>query len=616
MLIFRRQGSMNIKSVFDNSKRGIRVTIAVSFSIVAGVSMILLGTILYRQLSVQEEANNTEREEQFLNQTRRSLEDYLHNMRRTSDALYYIGIKNKDMSIDDIDDEMNLLYESDKDNLVNIALYTADGELVGASPTSTQKESVDVTGQDWFISASENVENLHFSIPHVQDLFEDAIGQYHWVISVSRSVELNRAGYPQQGVLLVDMNFDAVSQLLSKANADSMSGYIYLCDEQGDIIYHPRQKLLNAGLLTEGNYAAALLPDGSYTDTVGGQERITIIKTVSYTGWKLVGVMPMDSLRISLDKMQYLVVLMLALSILGMVLVNQFVTARITRPILKLEESVKDIEAGNLNPVISREGPLEVAHLARSLDHSVATIRQLMDDLLVEQEQKRKSELDALQSQINPHFLYNALDSVVWLIEGERNRDAVYTVKELANLMRVSISHGRTVIPIRDEIRHAKSYMNIQNIRYKNSFDVEFDIDDEIMDACTVKLIIQPLLENAIYYGIKGIEDDAEIVIRGYREGDDIYIDVSDNGIGMPPEQVESLLDPVKSEEYKSAHETPGMRHGNGVGLINVDMRIRLLFGESFGLIIESEPDEGTTMRIHLPYEKYTDDAEQRLKQR
>ena len=607
---------MNIKSVFDNSKRGIRVTIAVSFSIVAGVSMILLGTILYRQLSVQEEANNTEREEQFLNQTRRSLEDYLHNMRRTSDALYYIGIKNKDMSIDDIDDEMNLLYESDKDNLVNIALYTADGELVGASPTSTQKESVDVTGQDWFISASENVENLHFSIPHVQDLFEDAIGQYHWVISVSRSVELNRAGYPQQGVLLVDMNFDAVSQLLSKANADSMSGYIYLCDEQGDIIYHPRQKLLNAGLLTEGNYAAALLPDGSYTDTVGGQERITIIKTVSYTGWKLVGVMPMDSLRISLDKMQYLVVLMLALSILGMVLVNQFVTARITRPILKLEESVKDIEAGNLNPVISREGPLEVAHLARSLDHSVATIRQLMDDLLVEQEQKRKSELDALQSQINPHFLYNALDSVVWLIEGERNRDAVYTVKELANLMRVSISHGRTVIPIRDEIRHAKSYMNIQNIRYKNSFDVEFDIDDEIMDACTVKLIIQPLLENAIYYGIKGIEDDAEIVIRGYREGDDIYIDVSDNGIGMPPEQVESLLDPVKSEEYKSAHETPGMRHGNGVGLINVDMRIRLLFGESFGLIIESEPDEGTTMRIHLPYEKYTDDAEQRLKQR
>ena len=121
---------MNIKSVFDNSKRGIRVTIAVSFSIVAGVSMILLGTILYRQLSVQEEANTTEREEQFLNQTRRSLEDYLHNMRRTSDALYYIGIKNKDMTIDDIDDEMNLLYESDKDNLVNIALYTADGELI------------------------------------------------------------------------------------------------------------------------------------------------------------------------------------------------------------------------------------------------------------------------------------------------------------------------------------------------------------------------------------------------------------------------------------------------------------------------------------------------------
>jgi two-component system sensor histidine kinase YesM len=239
-----------------------------------------------------------------------------------------------------------------------------------------------------------------------------------------------------------------------------------------------------------------------------------------------------------------------------------------------------------------------------------------MDDLVTEQEEKRKSELDALQSQINPHFLYNALDSVVWLIEGERYRDAVYTVKELASLMRVSISHGRSVITVSDEIRHAKSYMNIQNIRYRNSFDVEFDIDEDIMEACTVKLIVQPLLENAIYYGIKGMEDDAEIRIRGYKKDGDVYIEVSDNGIGMPEDQVRVLLDKKLSEEYRREHESSGMRHGNGVGLINVDMRIRLLFGEDYGLIIESEPDEGTTMSIHIPYIEYSDEIEQRLKKR
>ena len=606
---------MGLRDIFDNRSRSIRVTIAVSFSLVASISMILLGTVLYRQFFQQEAISTTEREEQFLNQTRRALEDYLHNMRRTSDALYYIGIKNKDMTTDDITDEMNLLYESDKDNLVNIALYSSDGELIGSSPVSTQKKNIDVTAQSWFNSAIVGLENLHFSVPHVQNLFDEAIGQYHWVISVSRMVELNRAGYPQKGVLLVDMNFDSVSQLLDKANADNMSGYIYLCDEKGDIIYHPRQKLLNSGLLMEDNAGMYSRSDGDYRYTFNGEERITIIKTVSYTGWKLVSVIPISTFRVSLDKMQYVVVLMLSIAILGIVLVNQLVTARITRPIMRLEDAVRDMESGNLYPVIHQEGPREVAHLSHTLSRSVMTIRQLMDDLVAEQEEKRKSELDALQSQINPHFLYNALDSVVWLIEGERYQDAVYTVKELANLMRVSISHGRNVIPVSDEIRHAKSYMNIQNIRYRNTFDVEFDIDEEIMSACTVKLIVQPLLENAIYYGVKGMEDDAEIRIRGYKKDGDVYIDVSDNGIGMPPEQVEVLLDPRRSEEYRKAHET-GMRHGNGVGLINVDMRIRLLYGENYGLLIESEPDEGTTMSIHIPYIEYSDDIEQRLSKR
>ncbi len=598
------------------SGRGIHITIILSFSLVAGVSMILIGVLFYSQVSRREQKRTVEREEQFLNQTRRTLEDHLHNMRRTSDALYYIGIKNTDLAKEDIIDEFNLLYESDKDNLVSIALYSSDGELVTACPVSTVKATADVREQDWFSQAFAQVENLHFSTPHVQDLFDENVGQYHWVISVSRAVEIDRAGFPASGVLLVDMNFDSVSQMLTKANADSMSGYIYVCDSDGNIIFHPRQKLLNSGFYAEDSQRVAARADGSYTESFKGERRITVQKTVSYTGWKLVSVIPVRSLQLGLNNMMYLAILMISLSILGMVLVNLFVTNRITYPILRLEESVQDIEAGNLNPDISYEGPREVSHLARSLDSSVGRIRQLMDDLVSEQEEKRKSELEALQSQINPHFLYNALDSVVWLIEGERDQDAVYTVKELANLMRVSISHGRTVIPIRDEIRHAQSYMNIQNIRYRNSFEVDFDIAEEIMDGCTVKLIIQPLLENAIYYGIQGMEEDGCIDIHGWRDGDEVFIDVTDNGMGMPEEQAETLLDPVKSQEYKKEHETPGMRHGNGVGLINVDMRIRLMFGDDYGLQVISEPDEGTTMRIHLPYIDYSDDVEKRLKRR
>lgn len=249
-----------------------------------------------------------------------------------------------------------------------------------------------------------------------------------------------------------------------------------------------------------------------------------------------------------------------------------------------------------MNPDIYVGGSLEVEHLGMTLRSTVEQLRQLMDDIVKEQEKKRKSELDALQSQINPHFLYNTLDSIVWMIEGERYQDAVFMITQLASLFRISLSRGKTIISIADEIKHAKNYMNIQKVRYKNSFSVEFDIDEEIMECCTVKLVIQPLLENAIYYGVEGMDGDGEIKVKGYRKNQDIYIEVSDNGFGMPQDVVDALL--TENERVP--------KKGSGVGLINVYNRIRLRFGNAYRLEIESIPDEGTIVRIHLPYVIYS----------
>ena len=261
------------------------------------------------------------------------------------------------------------------------------------------------------------------------------------------------------------------------------------------------------------------------------------------------------------------------------------------------EEGIySQISIFNLNPDIYVGGSLEVEHLGMTLRSTVEQLRQLMDDIVKEQEKKRKSELDALQSQINPHFLYNTLDSIVWMIEGERYQDAVFMITQLASLFRISLSRGKTIISIADEIKHAKNYMNIQKVRYKNSFSVEFDIDEEIMQCCTVKLVIQPLLENAIYYGVEGMDGDGEIKVKGYRKDQDIYIEVSDNGFGMPQDVVGALL--TENERVP--------KKGSGVGLINVYNRIRLRFGNAYRLEIESIPDEGTIVRIHLPYVIYS----------
>ena len=232
-------------------------------------------------------------------------------------------------------------------------------------------------------------------------------------------------------------------------------------------------------------------------------------------------------------------------------------------------------------------------------------IQDLMQDIVVKQEEKRKSELDALQSQINPHFLYNTLDSIVWMITGERYDDAVFMITQLASLFRISLSRGKTIIRIEDEIKHAQNYMNIQKIRYKNAFEISFDIDPEILSCCTVKLIVQPILENAIYYGMEAMDGDGLIMVRGYREGSDIFLEVSDNGLGMPEEAAARLL--TEGERARS--------RGSGVGLLNVHNRIRLRFGAQYGLQIESCPDEGMTVRIHIPYIPYTEETCRQLEE-
>lgn len=579
--------------------QSIQMTISISFTVVAVLGMGTIGVSLYNRFVNRMEDMTIESSEQLLNQTAINLETYLRNMRRISDAMYYSVIKDKDLATETLEEEMNLLYEANKDNLISIACYTNSGELVAAAPVATEKENLDIVNQEWFTEAVGKMENTHFSTPHVQNLFDNTSYRYYWVVSLSQAVELTNGGNSTLGVLLVDMNYSSIEQLFKKANTDNSSEYVYLMDSNGEIIYHPKQKLIYTNLYEENNLAAVDYEDGSRQEEFGGEKRLITVKTVSYTGWKIVSVVPMSSFNMGLSGTRQFAILFVSLAMLMIIVINQLVSARIAKPLRKLNESVEEWEAGNMNPDIYVGGSLEVEHLGKTLRSAVGQLQQLMHDILVEQEEKRKSELDALQSQINPHFLYNTLDSIVWMIEGERYQDAVFMVTQLASLFRISLSRGKTIIRIEDEIKHAKNYMNIQKIRYKNIFRIDFRIEEEILNCCTVKLVVQPLLENAIYYGVGSMDGEGEIEVVGYRSGGEVCIEVRDNGIGMPKETVDALLTENNRVRKK----------GSGVGLINVHNRIQLRFGKSYGLDIESLPDEGTTVRIHLPYIEYSQET-------
>ncbi len=584
--------------------RGMQSTIMIAFSAISISIMLILGIVMYikfSSLSRQEVIQNTQK---LMEQTRENLEDYLVSMRQISDAVYYNVIKENDFSNqnNDIQRGMNLLYEANRNNLRSIAIYNNYGGLMAAEPVAVQKEDPDVTRQDWYRKAMGEMENMHFSTPHIQNLFDDAARRYYWVISLSRVVELTDKGGSVSGVLLVDMDFSSISRMMKQINASNNGQYYYLCDSNGQVIYHMRQLQISKGISSENNAAIANHKTGVYDEYFKGEHRKLVVKTISYTGWKLVGVIPYSAFTHDTLNIRYFILMLMLLMAMMLAVVNRIVSDRISSPILKLNDSVVEYEAGE-KPEIYIGGSEEIRHLGLSIQRSYEQIESLMREIVMEQNERRKSELDALQSQINPHFLYNALDSITWMIEGERNDDAVFMISELAKLFRISLSKGRTIISVKDELQHAQSYMNIQKIRYKNSFSVEFDIDPEVASYCSVKLILQPILENAINYGVSSMDDCGEIKVIGKREDEIIILSVEDNGIGIPEDEVDLIL-----TDSSRVH-----KRGSGVGLVNVNNRIQILFGKEYGIVIESEPDEGTTVSIRIPAVPYTEENRQIL---
>lgn len=454
-----------------------------------------------------------------------------------------------------------------------------------------------MTQEEWFRSALNRTENQHFSLPHVQYVFDNAENQYRWVISLSRAVELTHGTSTSQGVLLVDIRYSSLEQLFGGITT-GRGGYFYMISGNGEILYHPQMQLLDSGWVQENNGRAAGYSDGNHEEIFAGKKRMATVKTIGYTGWKVVGVTPENAVSLNTIKTRLFIVFVIALILCILALINSYISSRITNPIRELEKSVGVLEAGNLSAPVYIGGSYEIRHLGKSISDMAGQIRLLMQDIVREHEAKRKQEFDTLQSQINPHFLYNTLDIIVWMIENEQKTEAVKVVTALARFFRISLSRGKSLITVKDELEHVRNYLMIQQMRFKNKFTYTIESDDEVLELASLKLMLQPLVENAIYHGMEYMDGDGEIFVRAWQEEKELYLEVRDNGLGMTEEQVESLF-------TDTAHVAS--KRGSGIGVRNVNERIKLYFGAEYGLSIESEPDEGTAVKIHLPavpYEK------------
>jgi len=266
-------------------------------------------------------------------------------------------------------------------------------------------------------------------------------------------------------------------------------------------------------------------------------------------------------------------------------------TNKITLPLRRLENSMKAVEEGNFEvEIASPEVRDEIGNLIFSFQIMIRKIKQLIENNNKEQEEKRKSELNALQAQINPHFLYNTLDSIIWMAEDGNTKDVVLMTSALAKLLRKSISNKHELVTIAEEIEYTKSYLTIQKMRYKDKLKYSIDVDPAIENKKIIKLIIQPLVENAIYHGIKYKEGMGTIFIEAGYHDKGILIRVIDDGQGMSEEQRRHIYDEREIDTKK-----------NSVGVLNVHRRIQLYYGSEYGIGFVSNIGVGTIASIYLP---------------
>jgi len=571
--------------------RSIRNSIFIYFTITSLVAVLLIVISIYSRLSSQLYDTVKQENVNLVNRVDSSMEVYLRNIMKLSDTIYYGIIKNTNLSEDSIGEKLTLLYNNNKEQVSNIALISKEGEPISVVPAARFRKNFKAEDEEWFVNALNKTENIHFTLPHVQKMFEKGDNSYKWVISMSRAVEITVGGSTEQAVLLIEMAYQGLEEVLDEVTLGN-GGYIYLMDSKGEIIWHPKYELIASGRVKENNLVAAGYDDGSREEIFNGTRQTVVTKTVGYTGWKLVGVIKGTGISLNMLKTRLFIVFVILLIIFIVILINSYISFRVTNPIRELEKSVKALEEGNLDADIYMGGSYEVQHLGKSVQDMKFRIKGLMQDIVNEHEEKRKSEFDSLQAQINPHFLYNTLDIIVWQIENEKQSEAVHTVTALARFFRLSLGKGKNIVTVKDEIDHVKNYLMIQHMRFKNKFDYEFDIAEDVLELPSLKLMLQPLVENAIYHGMEFMDGDGMIMVKAWRKEDELYLSVADNGLGMTEDKVEMIL---------TGKSTSGNGRGSGIGVKNVNERIKLYFGEAYGLTIDSEPDEGTTVIIHLP---------------
>jgi two-component system sensor histidine kinase YesM len=389
------------------------------------------------------------------------------------------------------------------------------------------------------------------------------------------------------GVVLIDMKLDFIQQIIESVSLGK-SGFIYIVDDSGGVVYSPVNPIVYR---IKGEWLHA--DSDNLVNTIDGREYQMMYNTFPEIDWRIVGVFPLDeSLKVVTD-LQFYTVLIALVTLLLAFIASWYFTNSIVRPVGKLQRLMKKVEGGELNLRFRSKTNDEIGQLGNSFNNMVKEIEHLIDQVYIEQREKREAELKILQAQIKPHFLYNTLDTIQWMAQDRDATDIVEIVGALTTLFRISLNKGNEIIKLEEEIQHIESYLFIQMARYEDKLTYEVNIPPELLQYNVLKIILQPLIENAIYHGIKTNHGTGHIRVGASKEDNKLLLYVEDNGRGIAPKRLAEI------NQYLHMDRQDGQERG--YGLFNVNERIKLSYGSLYGLQLTSIQSEGTRIEIRLP---------------
>lgn len=562
--------------------RSMLIQLILSFFVIILLLLGIIGISYYRTTSDAIAALTVQTTRNSIQQGSLFVSSYIKKLGQTTQSLAHNSIVFDYLKNTSPENEKKLLFllesvlNADPD-LVSATLVTKNGGVVSTDNNIEMKTSEDMMQEDWYLDAVHQTEMLPVLVPaHLKKLDTE---NEDWVISVAQEIS-DKQG-ENMAVLRLDISYQTLSGYLDRLDLGT-GGFTFIINENNDFVYHPEKKVYSQESEMNRMKPFIQVRDG-YTSK---KEQYVYQYPIPDCQWTLIGVSSLSGLYELKRHILASFAILGFISLLICVSAIWFILRLWIRPLKELQKVILAVGEGNQKLRAAETGSAEIRDLSVQFNSMLDRIDHLMSEIRENEQSIRQYELRALSGQINPHFLYNTLDTIVWMAEFNDSKKVVTLTKSLARYFRIALNRGNDLICLKDEIDHVRQYLFIQKERYADRLNYEIFEEDRFDAFILPKLTLQPLVENAIYHGIKEVKRPGLITLRVSSEESFLVITIRDNGAGF--------------DFNKEKKKEKTLRAG-GVGLDNVDKRLRLHFGASYEMKIDSTINEYTEIRLYLP---------------